>query len=385
VSQRSVEDEHPVAPLELLFDLVFVFAFTQVTTLLTDHPTWEGLGQALLIMTALWWAWAAYAWLTNTIDAEVGPVLAAMFVAMGAMFMAALAVPGAFGEDGVVFGVAFLIANLMQAALYALGAGGDRQLLSAIRRVVPWVVVGSGLVLLAGFFDGGLQAALWVGALAVGFGGPAFVSLEGWRVQPRHFVERHGLIVIIAIGESLVAVGLGTRGEALHADVIVAALLGLLVAMSFWLAYFDFFTIRGRQLLDERSGAERIAIARDVYTYLHLPMVAGIVLFAFAVKSVLKHVGDELGTIEALALCGGSALYLFAYVALRFRVARSVRGGRLVAAITCLLLIPVTTVVPALVALALVAGVWVALHAYELIWWREARAQLRAQRFPSSP
>ena len=385
MSQRSVEDEHPVAPLELLFDLVFVFAFTQVTTLLTDHPTWEGLGQALLIMTALWWAWAAYAWLTNTIDAEVGPVLAAMFVAMGAMFMAALSVPGAFGADGIVFGVAFLIANLMQAALYALGAGGDLQLLSAIRRVVPWVVVGSSLVLLAGFFDGGLQAALWIGALAVGFGGPAFVSLEGWRVQPRHFVERHGLIVIIAIGESLVAVGLGTRGEALNADVIVAALLGLLVAMSFWLAYFDFFTIRGRQLLDERSGAERIAIARDVYTYLHLPMVAGIVLFAFAVKSVLKHVGDELGTIEALALCGGSALYLFAYVALRFRVARSVRGGRLVAAITCLLLLPVTTVVPALVALALVAGVWVALHAYELIWWREARAQLRAQRLRSSP
>jgi low temperature requirement protein LtrA len=385
VTQRSVEDEHPVAPLELLFDLVFVFAFTQVTTLLTNHSTWEGLGQALLIMTALWWAWAAYAWLTNTIDAEVGPVLAAMFVAMGAMFMAALAVPGAFGADGIVFGVAFLIANLMQAALYALGAGGDRQLLSAIRRVVPWVVVGSGLIIVAGFFDGGLQAALWVAALAVGFGGPAFVSLEGWRVQPRHFVERHGLIVIIAIGESLVAVGLGARGERLHADVIVASLLGLLVAMSFWLAYFDFFTIRGRQLLDERSGAERIAIARDVFTYLHLPMVAGIVLFAFAVKSVLKHVGGELGTIEALALCGGSALYLFAYVALRFRVARSVRGGRLVAAITCLLLIPVTTVVPALVALALIAGVWVALHAYELIWWREARAQLRAQRFPSSP
>jgi low temperature requirement protein LtrA len=385
VSQRSVEDEHQVAPLELLFDLVFVFAFTQVTTLLTNHSTWEGLGQALLIMTALWWAWAAYAWLTNTIDAEVGPVLAAMFVAMGAMFMAALAVPGAFGEDGVVFGVAYLIANLMQTALYALGAGGDRQLLSAIRRVVPWVLVGSALILLAGFFDGGLQAALWIAALAVGFGGPAFVSLEGWRVQPRHFVERHGLIVIIAIGESLVAVGLGARGERLHADVIVASLLGLLVAMSFWLAYFDFFTIRGRQLLDERSGEQRIAIARDIYTYLHLPMVAGIVLFAFAVKSALKHLGDELGTIEALSLCGGSALYLFAYVALRFRVARSVRGGRLVAAITCLLLIPVTTVVPALAALALVAGVWVALHAYELIWWREARAQLRAQRFRSSP
>jgi low temperature requirement protein LtrA len=192
------------------------------------------------------------------------------------------------------------------------------------------------------------------------------------------------LIVIIAIGESLVAVGLGARDERLHGDVIIGALLGLLVAMSFWLAYFDFFTIRGRQLLDERSGEERIAIARDIYTYLHLPMVAGIVLFAFAVKSALKHLGDELGTIEALALCGGSALYLFAYVALRFRVSRSVRGGRLVAAIVCVLLIPVATEVPALGALALVAGVWVALHAYELIWWREERAQLRAQRLPSS-
>jgi low temperature requirement protein LtrA len=204
------------------------------------------------------------------------------------------------------------------------------------------------------------------------------------RVQPRHFAERHGLIVIIAIGESLVAVGLGARDERLHGDVIIGALLGLLVAMSFWLAYFDFFTIRGRQLLFERSGEERIAIARDIYTYLHLPMVAGIVFFAFAVKSALKHLGDELGTIEALALCGGSALYLFAYVALRFRVARSVRGGRLVAAIVCVLLIPVATEVPALGALALVAGVWVALHAYELIWWREERAQLRAQRLPSS-
>ena len=310
-------------------------------------------------------------------------MLAAIFVAMGAMFMAALAVPGAFGADGVVFGVAFLIANLMQTVLYALGAGGDRQLLSAIWRVVSWVLGGSALILLAGFFDGGLQAALWVGALAVGFVGPAFVSLEGWRVQPRHFAERHGLIVIIAIGESLVAVGLGARDERLHGDVIIGALLGLLVAMSFWLAYFDFFTIRGRQLLDERSGAERIAIARDIYTYLHLPMVAGIVLFAFAVKSALKHLGTNSARSRRLR-SAASALYLFAYVALRFRVARSVRGGRLVAAIACVLLVPVATVVPALGALALVAGVWVALHAYELIWWREARAQLRAQRLPSS-
>jgi len=198
-------------------------------------------------------------------------------------------------------------------------------------------------------------------------------------VQPAHFVERHGLIVIIAIGESLVAIGLGARAAQLDAGVIATALLGLFVATSFWLAYFDFFQIRGRQLLADRSGEDRIALARDIYTYLHLPMVAGIILFAFAMKGTLAHLGHELGTIEALALCGGPALYLSAYVALRFRVSHTFGGGRLAAAIACALLIPVAVAVPAIVALALVAAVWAALHAYELIWWREARAEARMQ------
>jgi len=385
VSQVPEEREHPVAPLELFFDLVFVFGFTQVTTLLADNATWAGLGHALLILTALWWAWAAYAWLTNTLDPGEGTVIGVMLVAIGAMFVAALAVPEAFGDEGVVFGAAFLIVNVMQVALYALAAGGDRDLLQAIVRVVPWVLGGATLILAAGFVDGWLRAVLWVAALAVGFFGPAFVDLRGWRVQPAHFVERHGLIVIIAIGEALVAIGLGARGTRLDADVILAAVLGLLVAASFWLAYFDFFVIRGRQLLSDRSGEERIAFARDVYTYLHLPMIVGIVLFAFAMKSTLAHLHDELGTIEALALCGGPAVYLFAYVALRFRVSRSFGRGRLAAAIACALLIPVALVVPALAALACVAGVWVALHAYELVWWREARTEARMQRFAAPP
>ena len=137
-------------------------------------------------------------------------------------------------------------------------------------------------------------------------------------------------------------------------------------------------------MLADRSGAERTGLARDVYTYLHLPMVAGIVLFAFALKATLAHVGDDLDTIPALGLCGGPALYLFAYVALRFRVARTLGSGRLVAAVACALLWPVAVVVPALIALTLVATVWMALHAYEIIWWREARAQTRAQRVPAA-
>jgi low temperature requirement protein LtrA len=303
---------------------------------------------------------------------------------MAAMFVAALAVPDAFGRHGVVFGVAFLIVNVMQLALYALGARGDRELLAAILRIAPLALAGAALILGAGFVHGSLRPILWLAALAVGLFGPLFSGLSGWRVQPAHFVERHGLIVIIAIGESLIAIGLGARHTGLDAGAIVGAVLGLAVVTSFWLAYFDFFQIRGQQILTDRSGAERTALARDVYTYLHLPMVAGIVLFAFAMKATLAHVGAKLDTITALGLCGGPALYLFAYVALRLRVSRTFGRGRLVAAVACALLVPVALVVPALVALALVALVWVALHAYEIIWWPESRARARALRAPAS-
>ena len=383
MSEQYAERAQRVTPLELFFDLVFVFGVTQVTTVLSDDPTWSGLGHGLLIFGALWWAWAAYAWLTNTVDPDVGAVWGSILVAMGAMFVAALAVPEAFGRHGVVFGVAFLIVNVMWLTLYSLGARGDRDLVTAILRSAPSALAGSALIMSAGFVHGGLREVLWLAALAVGLFGPLLGGVSGWRVQPAHFVERHGLIVIIAIGESLIAIGLGARGTDLGTGVIVAAILGLVVAMSFWLAYFDFFQLRGEQLLTDRSGAERIALARDVYSYLHLPMVAGIVLFAFAMKKTLAHVGDELDTIPALGLCCGPALYLFAYVALRLRVARTLGGGRLVAAVACALLVPIALVVPALVALTLVAVVWVALHAYEIIWWRDERARTRALRVRS--
>ena len=384
MSDHSTEREHPVTPIELFFDLVFVFGFTQVTTVLSDNPTWSGLGHGLLILAALWWAWAAYAWLTNTVDPGEGAVWGAILVAMGAMFVAALAVPDAFGRHGVVFGVAFLIVNVMQLTLYALAARGDRDLLAAIGRVAPWALSGSILIVAAGFAHGGLKPILWLAAIGIGFFGPLLRGISGWRVQPAHFVERHGLIVIIAIGESLVAIGLGERSSGLSARVIIAAVLGFVVATSFWLAYFDFFPNRARQLLAVRSGTARTALARDVYTYLHLPMVVGIVLFAFAMKMTLAHVGDELETIPALGLCGGPALYLFAYVGLRVRITHRLGRGRLIAAVACALLWPVAVVVPALVALTLVVIVWVVLHAYEIIWWREARAEARALRDPLS-
>ena len=379
-----MELEHRITPLELYFDLVFVFGFTQVTNVFLHDETWTGIAHGLLILGALWWAWASYAWLTNSVDAGEDAVLAAILVAMAAMFVGALAVPGAFGDDGVVFGVAFLVVAVMHLALYALSARAEPEFFAAILHIFPSSLVGAALILAAGFVDGYARSGLWIAALAVGFLAPILIDVRAWRLAPAHFVERHGLIVIIAIGESLIAIGLGARSTDLDAGVIAAALLGLAVATSFWLAYFDFFPIRVQRLLTERQGADRVALARDVYTYLHLPMVAGIVLFAFAMEVTLEHVGRELDTIPAFALCAGPALYLLAFVLLRLRVSRTVGRGRLVAAVACLAVFPVATAVAALAALALVAAVWVALHVYELIWWREARAEARAVRDPTS-
>jgi low temperature requirement protein LtrA len=186
--------------------------------------------------------------------------------------------------------------------------------------------------------------------------------------------------LIIALGEAFIAIGIGATGTGIGPGEVIAAILGLLIATSFWLAYFDFFSIRGERMLGGAEGPERVALARDLYTYLHFPMIVGIVLFAFAMKIVMAHVGDELDWVAAFALCGGSALYLLSYSAIRIRVERRwhVSRGRLLAALILLAVLPVATIVPALAGLALVTAVWLALHTYELVWWREARAESRS-------
>ena len=375
----AVDQEHGVTPRELFFDLVFVFAFTQVATLLADDPTFGGIGRGVLVLGALWWAWTAYAWLTNTVDPEEGVVGAALLVALIAMFVAALVVPGVFDGDGVLFGAAFLVVCAMHIALYALAGRGNRDLLAAVLRLAPWTLLGAGLILVAGFTDGA-RTWLWIAALACTYVGALLSGSTGWRLHPSHLAERYGLVLIIALGEAFIAIGIGATGIGIGVGEVVAAVLGLLVATSFWLAYFDFFSIRGERMLSELQGPERVALARDVYAYAHLPMIVGIVLFAFAMKNIVAHVGDELESVVAFALCGGSALYLLTYSAIRSRIERRLKlsRGRFVAALVLLLVLPLATAVPALAALALVTAVWLALHVYELVWWRDARAQSRS-------
>src|SRR5262245_32292827 len=205
----AVDHEHRVTPRELFFDLVFVFAFTQVATLLANDATWSGVGHGVLVLAALWWPWTGYAWLTNTIDPEEGFVGAALLVALIAMFIGALAVPEVFGDHGVLFGATLLVVVAMHLALYTLAGRGNPDLLRAVLRLAPWSLAGSVLILVAGFAHGA-RTWLWIAALVSIYVGAAFAGTTGWRVYPAHFAERYGLVMIIALGEAFISIGIGS-------------------------------------------------------------------------------------------------------------------------------------------------------------------------------
>src|SRR5205823_999313 len=225
--------------------------------------------------------------------------------------------------------------------------------------------------------NGSGQLAFWGAALAIDYLGVLVGHMRGWRVSPEHFVERFGLIVIIALGESIVAIGIGAAGLPLDGGVIAAALLGVTVAACLWWSYFDWVVYVAQARLAEATGARRARLARDVYSYLHLPMVAGIVLFAFGLKTTLPDVTRSLPTVPALGLVGGIALYLLAHVALRLRIGGGLGRGRPIAAVALFGLLPATREVPALAALGIVAAVCASLIAYEALRHREARAWIR--------
>lgn len=381
---RSIESEadaqHRVTHLELFFDLVFVFAITQVTAFIADDLTWAGLLRGLFVLAALWWTWAAYAWLTNTLDPEEGAVRLAMFASMGAMLIVSLATPRAFGADGVAFGIAYFVVRGLHLVLYAIAGRDDPDLERAVLRILPSALLGAALLIVAGFLDGLAQGAVWAVALGIDYLWLLVVGMSGWRIEADHFVERHGLIMIVALGESIVAIGIGAAGLPLEAGLIAAALLGISVACALWWSYFDWAIYYSRARLAEATGVEKAVLARDLYSYLHLPMVAGIVLFALGVKTTLAHLGDPLDLISAAALCGGLALYFAGHVAHRFRASGTWGRGRPVATVVLLALIPVATVVPALVALSIVAVVCAALIAYEAVRYSYARAWIRSRR-----
>ena len=373
-------EETRVKPLELFFDLVFVLAFTQCTALMSDEPTWAGLAKGVLVLGVLWWCWGGYAWLTSVIDPEEGLVRIAIFVSMAGLLVVALCVPEAFGDLGLLFAAAYGVVRLMHIVLFWVASRDDAELRKAVVGLLAGTAVGVSLLTAASFADGWLQGGLWALALTLDVGGPLLIAPERWRMAPSHFAERFGLIIIIALGESIVAIGVGAEGVDVDAGVITAAVLGVAVAAALWWLYFDVVAlVAERRLVNAPTMRARMAMARDSYSYLHYPMIAGIVLIALGLKKTLGHTEDALKLVPAAAMYGGAALYLLAHVAFRLRNVHSLNRRRLACAILLLALIPVATEVAALAALAVLAALLCALIAYEAVRYADARDRVRHQ------
>jgi low temperature requirement protein LtrA len=375
-----------VTPLELFFDLVFVLAITQCTALMFHQPTWQGLAQGVLVLGVLWWSWTGYAWLTSVVDPEEGAVRIVMFAAMAAFLIVAICVPEAFDALALQFALAYGAVRGAHIALFVLASRDDAQLRQSVTGLAISTAIGVGLLVGASFLDGLAQVGLWILALLLDMGGPFLFGAEGWRLVPGHFAERHGLIIIIALGESIVAIGGGAHAH-LTLGIAAAAVLGIALSAALWWIYFDVVAlVSARRLVRATEGRERNELARDSYSYLHLPMVAGIVLLALGLKKTLGQVDEPLETVPAFALLAGVALYLLGLVAFRFRHIHSVNWRRLLLALVLFALLPAAVELPALATLGLVTALMCALIAYDTVSYGEGRSRVRHEEFaPDRP
>jgi low temperature requirement protein LtrA len=320
-----------------------------------------------------------YAWLTSVVDPEEGAVRLAIFAAMAALLVAALCVPGAFGGEALLFACAYGVVRAGHILLFTIASREDPALRHSVAGLAYSTAIAVGLLVIAAFTSGAFQLGLWGLALVLDMGGPFLFGADGWKLVPGHFAERHGLIVLIALGESIVALGVGAK-VVLDAGIVAAAVLGVVVAAALWWVYFDVTAIVAeRRLSRTEEGRERNELARDSYSYLHFPMVAGIALLAVGLKLTLADVADPLKLVPAAALLGGTALYLLAHVAFRLRNMHTLSGRRLVCALVLVALVPVTEAlgISSLATLGILAGVLVALISYEVLRFAEVRDRVR--------
>jgi low temperature requirement protein LtrA len=374
-----------VMPLELFFDLVFVLAMTQCTSLMSEDPTWRGLGHGMLILALLWWSWVAYAWLTSVFDPEEGGVRLALFAAMAAFLIAAICEPGAFDGLALEFALAYCAVRAAHIALFLIASRDDPAFRRSTLGLAVGTAIGGALLIAGSFADPGPRAAIWGLALVLDMGEPYLYGSEGWHLVPGHFAERHGLIIIIALGESIVAIGVGAGAE-MTWGTAGAATLGIAIAAALWWTYFDVVAlVSARRLASAPEGKVRNELARDSYSYIHFPMVAGIILAALGLKKTLGDVDDPLDTVPAFALLGGVAVYLLGLVALRFRHVKSVNWRRLGLALILVALLPAATELPALGTLAIVGALLWGLIVAETRGYGEDRARVRhGDAFPAA-
>ena len=379
---RGTDDDHRVTSLELLFDLVFVYAITNVTGLMEHEIGGRTVLQGLIVLAVVWFGWCAYAWLGNQAQADEGLLRLAMVVAMGGMFFVAISIPHAFDDDGnaaVVLAGAYAVVRLTHLGVYLIAAGSDTQLRSVILGMLCVATVMLVLLFTGAVIGGSAQRWWWLAAVACDQVGVYVVRSTRWRLHSAsHFAERFGLIIIIAIGESIVAVGAATTSAELTVRDAVALVCGLAIAVCLWWLYFDVVAKVAEDVLRRSSGIERARLARDSYTYVHFLFVSGIVFAALGVVILI----DDHGHVDAgrYALYGGIVCYLGGHVLFRLRNVGGINVPRVVAALILLAAIPTLGGLSSLGQVAVPALVLCALVGFEVRAYREPRDAIRHRR-----
>jgi len=369
--------------LELFYDLVFVFALTSVSHSLLEDLDWVGAGQSVLVLLAVWWSWNYTTWATNELDAESPPVRLLLMWLMLASLLMAIAIPEAFAERGLLFAVTYLVIQASRHAFVAFVAA-DRGTPERERaaRILGWFLFAGVFWIAGGLAEDETRIALWVVALALDYGAPLFFfwgpgrpRLAGrtWQVESVHFAERFGLFVIIALGETIVATGAATAQLELDGPTVVAFCLAFASTAALWWLYFASIADIAEHALDEESTRTRIA--RDVYTYGHVLIVASIILAAIGDELVIAHPMDELTGAHLLVVVAGPALYLLSQALLRFRMTHGVSVRSLVGVVACVAIGFAGPYVPAV----LVSGLLVAMLVLVVVAdSREARREAAA-------
>jgi low temperature requirement protein LtrA len=382
-----VAAERRTGPVELLWDLVFVFAITQVTTLLSHDLSWAGFGRSMLVLALVWWAWSAFVWAANAQEGDSPVLRASLIGGMVMIFIAGLALPQAFGNEATLFAVTYAGVRFLHLALYADASRRGNASWAAIAGFAVTVAIGMGLLIGGSFLEDGARVAMWAAAAAIDYAGPAWLTRERLRglqeVAVAHFAERYSLFIIICLGESIVAIGLGASGEPLSAALVAAVAFGLLITVALWWTYFDRFAATAEERL--RVHEDPVLAAADAYSYLHLVLVAGIIIFAVGVKLAVEGVDAPLSDAARLALCGGVALYLAGHVAFAWRMGGGINYTRLGVAAALVVLFATGSGLDAWGLAAVMTGVMAALCALEAVRDRRPLAVHIGERMTAGP
>jgi low temperature requirement protein LtrA len=371
---RSSDEEQRATTLELFFDLVFVFAVTQLSHLLVDHLTWSGAIQTLFLLLVIWWAWIYTTWMTNWFDPDSPAVRSMLIAVMLASLLMAIAIPQAFGSRAVLFAASYVALQVVRNLFAAIASPAGTPLRATFTGILAWSVGVAPLWIAGAFLDDGPRWAIWISALVIDYAGPytgywlprlGRTTTTDWQVETSHFAERFQLFVIIALGESIVVTGATAAGLDLDFEHGLAIAVAFLSSAALWWLYFDYVATIAQRRLDAADDPGRLA--RDAYTYLHIPIIAGIIVTAVGDELVIAHPGDGLSGAELATVAGGPALYLLGHVGFRLRMAGTLSRKRLVAALACCAVGALGLVLSALATATLVLVVLVTLIAVEMV------------------